>query len=133
MFLEMGQRVRRPALELGIIPALGVSLEQRDRIPVRLELDLIVTLVEVLAALPAATAAADMRTDLPQVLDVEGLQAFNAHFHRALEGRPAPRATRQRNTEFSLIHALCRILDEPTAARCVGKIGASDGFRHVEN
>jgi hypothetical protein len=51
MFLEMGQRVRRPALELGTIPAFGVSLEQRDRIPVRLELDLIVTLVEILAAL----------------------------------------------------------------------------------
>jgi len=51
MLLEMGERLSGPALELGIVAALGVSLEQRDRVPVRLELDLIVALVEVLAVL----------------------------------------------------------------------------------
>ena len=37
-----------------------------------------------------------------------------------LDGHP-PRATRQRDIEFLLFTARCRILDEPTAPRCVGK------------
>ena len=51
MFFEMGQRLARPALQLRIIATFGVGVEERDRIPVRLELDLIVAAVELLAAL----------------------------------------------------------------------------------
>ena len=48
VFLQMGKRLPRPILELGIVAGLGICLEQRDRIPVCLHLNLIVALVEVL-------------------------------------------------------------------------------------
>jgi hypothetical protein len=51
VLLEMRQGLRRPALELRIIPALGIGFEQCDRLFVALDLGLIVALVEVLAAL----------------------------------------------------------------------------------
>ena len=51
VLLEMRQGLRCPALELRIIPALGIGFEQRDRILVALNLGLLVALVEVLAAL----------------------------------------------------------------------------------
>jgi hypothetical protein len=51
VLLEMRQRLRRPALELRIIPALGIGFEQGNPILVALDLGLIVALVEVLAAL----------------------------------------------------------------------------------
>ena len=47
----MGKRLPRPILELGIVAGLGICLEQCDRIPVRLYLNLILALVEVLAVL----------------------------------------------------------------------------------
>jgi hypothetical protein len=75
-----------------------------------------------------------------QVLDIEGLQgsccecyaAINAHFHR-LVGWSPDAATRQRDIEFLLFTARCRILDEPNCSPLRWKTGASDGFRHVEN
>ena len=51
VFLQMGKRLPRPILQLGIVAGPGICLEQRDRIPVRLDLNLIVALVEVLTVL----------------------------------------------------------------------------------
>jgi hypothetical protein len=51
VFFQMGKRLPRPLLQLGIVAGLGICLEQRDRIPVRLHLNLIVAVVEVLAVL----------------------------------------------------------------------------------
>jgi hypothetical protein len=51
MLLEMRKRLARSTLQISSVAGLGVSLEQSDRIPVRLELVLIVTLVKVLAFL----------------------------------------------------------------------------------
>ena len=51
VFFQMGKRLTRPILQLGIVAGLGICLEQRDRIPVCLHLNLIVALVEVLAVL----------------------------------------------------------------------------------
>ena len=74
-----------------------------------------------------------------QVLDVEGLQEHlldamrrSARISAAwLDSRPTPpSARRQRDTKF---HGSMSGAHEPTAPRCVGKTGASDGFRHVEN
>jgi hypothetical protein len=51
MLLQMGQRLRRPTLEISIIPALAIGFEQGDRIAMSLDLHLIVGLVELLAVL----------------------------------------------------------------------------------
>ena len=47
----MGQRLRRPTLEISIVTVLAVGFEQGDRIAVSLDLHLIVGLVELLAVL----------------------------------------------------------------------------------
>src|SRR4029453_10602949 len=51
VLLEMRRRLRCPALELRIVPALGIGFEHRDRILVALDLGLVVALVEVLPVL----------------------------------------------------------------------------------
>jgi hypothetical protein len=51
MLPEMRPGLERPALQFGIVAGLGIGVEQRDRILVRLELHLVVASVEVPPAL----------------------------------------------------------------------------------
>ena len=49
MRFEVRKRSRRPFLQIGVVPALGIGFEQRHRLLMSLQLDLIVALIELLS------------------------------------------------------------------------------------